>query len=106
MDYEGPVLTPMAANRSSANNHLTNVSVYVYKELGQRAMLGSFDHTPFVPQCQTNPILTQPNHWIIMDLSLPHPPAHTINGATPKDMFLGRPLKMRLLSAEDLANLI
>ena len=41
-----------------------------------------------------------------MDFSWPHVPAHSVNGAAPKDTFLGRPKKMHLLSAQDLACLI
>ena len=57
-----------------------------------------------------NPLFTQPktdnsDHQVIMDLLWPHPLAHSINGTTP-NMFLGRPTKMCLPAAQDLADLI
>ena len=77
------------------------MAVYVSKELGTGAMLGPFDSPPFVSWCETHYILTQPkkdstDRLVIMDLSWPQPMALSIYGATPKDMFLGRPKKMHL----------
>ena len=41
-----------------------------------------------------------------MDLSWPHPPAISINGCTPKDIYRGCFKKMHLPTANDMADLI
>ena len=72
--YEGPVPTPTFHNHPSAVRHSTDVAAYILKELGEGAMLGPFNHPPFTPWTQTNPLLTRPkkdSHFrhVIMDLS-------------------------------------
>ena len=58
--YEGPVPTPTFHNHPSAVHHNTDVAAYILIELGEGAMLGSFDQPPFTPWTQTNPLLTRP----------------------------------------------
>ena len=58
--YDGPVPTPTCHNHPSAVHHSTDVAVYIFKVLGEGAMLGPFDQLPFTPWTQTNPLLTRP----------------------------------------------
>ena len=41
-----------------------------------------------------------------MDLSWPHPPAFSLNGSTPNDMYLGLPHKLILPTADNMNELI
>ena len=41
-----------------------------------------------------------------MDLSLPAPPGHNVNGGTPTDTYLGIPKRMHLPFSQDMADLI
>ena len=58
--YEVPVPTTTFNNHPSAVRHSCNVAAYITKELGEGAMLGSFDNPPFSSWTQTNPLLTRP----------------------------------------------
>ena len=87
------------------------MAAYNTKEIGKRAMLGPFDSPPYVPWTQTNPLLTKPkkdshNRRVEMDLSWPLPPGISVNGCTPRDLFLGGMKKMHLPSGNDFCKLI
>ena len=50
-------------------------------------MLGPFPRPPYIPWCQTNPLLTHPkrnstDRRVIMDLSLPLPLLISVNSGT------------------------
>ena len=99
------------ANHVSATAHHTNIAHYIITEIGHMAMLGLFDHSPFTPWCQINPLLTRPkkdstSRSLIMALSSPLPPGSSVSGGTPKDTYLGVPKKIRHPSGLDLASLI
>ena len=72
---------------------------YSDREVSEGDMLGPFKQVLFSPWCQTNPLLTRPKkdsldrRVIIMDLSWPLPPLHSISGGTPVMHFLGCPVK-------------
>ena len=73
--------------------------------------VGPFDHPPFTPWTQTNPLLTRPKkdshlRRVVMDLSWPLPPGVSVNGGTPKESFLGVSKKMHLPSTSDFCDLI
>ena len=80
-------------------------------DVAEGAPLGPFEHPPFSPWCQINALLSRPKKFsadrcIIMDLSWPYPPLHSVNASTPMDLYLGQPLKLRLPSPQDLCELI
>ena len=109
--YEDPPPTPTFHNHPSALHHSSDVAAYILKELRKRAMVGPFDHPPFTPWTQTNPLLSRPRkdynlHQVIMDLSWPLPLGVSVNGCTPKESFLGIHKKMHLPSASDFYDLI
>ena len=109
--YTRPVPTPSVANHRLANHHPRDLVVYVIKDLKHRAMLGSFSAPPFQSWCHVNPLLTRPkkdssNRRVIIDLSWPLPPEHSVNRGTPKDIFMGLPKQMHLPSAHNMAYLI
>ena len=76
--------------------HACDVEAYINKEVAERAPLGSFKHPPFHPWCQVNALLTRPKKdsaelFILMELSWPHPPLHSMNAGTQIDKYLGQP---------------
>ena len=92
-------------------SHSRDVAVYITKELGEGAMLGPFDRSPFHPWMQINPLLTRPKgdsqaRCVIKDLSWLLLLEISVNGCTHRDCFLGEPWKMHLPSAGDLCELI
>ena len=55
--------------------------------------------------------MTRPNKdslscRIIVDLSRPPPPGHSINGGTPTDTYMGVPCKLKLPSVDTMRHLI
>ena len=109
--YTGSVPTPSLGNHPLANHHLQDLTVYIVKEVCHGTMLGPFLVPPFQLWCQINPLLIRPkkdseNRKVIMDLSWPHPPGVSINGGTPKDIYLGQSKRMHLPSAHDMVHLI
>ena len=72
--YEGPTPTPTFHNHPSDVHHSSDMTAYILKELREGGMLAPFDHPPFTPWTQTNPLLTRPKkdshlRRVIMDLS-------------------------------------
>jgi hypothetical protein len=111
VSYEGPIPTPTFENDSSAKQYSADVEKYVGTETGEGAMLGPFPEEPFTPWCQVNPLLTRPKkdsdtRRVIVDLSWPQPPLHSVNAGTPTETYLGVPTKMKLPSTEDLCQRI
>jgi hypothetical protein len=104
--YYGPVPDPTADNHASALQHPRQVDKYTTTETAAGAMLGPFKEPPFVPWCQTNPLMSRPkkdssDRRIIMDLSWPKPPGHSVNGGTSKELYLGVPYKLQLPHVDD-----
>ena len=104
----GPVPSPSSGNHPSATCFPRNVACYIATEVREGVMLAN---PTFAPWCQTNPLFTRPkkgsiDRWIIMDLSWLLPRAHSINGGTPKESFLGAFRKMHLPSPSDLCDLM
>ena len=72
--YDGPSPSPFTDNHTSAKAHPHKVAHYITIDIGHRVMLGPFDHPPFAPWCQINPLLTRAKKdstsWrVILDLS-------------------------------------
>ena len=90
--YEGLITSPSTDNHASNKAHPRNIAHYITTEIGYGAMLGPFDHPPFTPSCQINPLLTHPkkdstSQRVIFGLSCPlqvpasmGPPRHTYLG--------------------------
>ena len=103
--YLGPIPTPTLSNHPSATNHASHLDAYISKELAHGTMLCLFSHPPFYPWCQTNTPLTRPKdsmgRRVIMDLSWPAPPGHSVNRGTPRESYLGVLLKNALTLSSD-----
>ena len=109
--FEGRVPTPSMANHASTRPHQQDISHYIITEIGHGAMLGPFDHPPFTPWCQSNPLLTHSkkdstSRLMIMDLSWALSPGSSINRGMLKETYFGVPKKMRLSSVLGLASFI
>jgi hypothetical protein len=109
--YKGPIPDSTFINHASARNNPSHIAKYVAKEVAQGAMLGPHRAPMFAPWSQVNPLLTRPkkdstDRRVIVDLSFPHAPLNSVNGSTPTDEYLQVPLKLKLPSAQDLAQLI
>jgi hypothetical protein len=109
--YGGPIPDSTLTNHASARQHPSHIAKYVEKEVAHGAMLGPHSAPLFTPWSQVNPLLTRPkkdttDRRVIVDLSFPHEPLYSVNGSTPADEYLQVPLKLKLPSAQDLAQLI
>ena len=93
ISYKGPIPDTVYQNHPSARQHACDIEAYVCKEVAS----GSYSawplkHPPFSHWCQINALLTRPkkdseDHHIIMDLSWPHLPLHSVNVSTPTDLY-------------------
>ena len=78
--FEGPIPTPTMGNHPSATFHPQAVTACIGKEIGEGAMLSTCTAPPpFVPWCQTNPLITHPkpgsmDRQVTMELSWLLPP--------------------------------
>jgi hypothetical protein len=109
--YKGPIPDSTFINHASARNNPSHIAKYVEKEVAQGAMLGPHRAPMFAPWSQVNPLLTRPkkdstDRRVIVDLSFPHAPLNSVNGSTPTEEYLQVPFKLKLPSAQDLAQLI
>jgi len=100
---------PSTTNHSSADAYPDSVTGYLQTEVQLNAMLGPFDKPPFVPWCQTSPLMTRPkktstDRRVILDLSWPQ--GASVNSGIPRDIYLDQPYKLRLPTADNLADLI
>ena len=67
---------PSTTNHASALCHPGAVTAFIEKELRLSAMLGPFEEPPFLPWCQTSPLMTRDKpdgtgKRVIIDLSFP-----------------------------------
>jgi len=111
VSYRGPIPTPNTANHASALHHPSDVTKYVTTEVAEGAMLGPFAEPLFTPWSHCNPLMTRPkkasaDRRVILDLSFPHAPGHSVNGGTPTDVYEDKPYKLRLPTIQDLAALV
>ena len=109
--FTGGQLDTAHDNHASAKQYPEHIDHYTTTEVKEGALLGPFSRPPFQPWCQRNALLTRPKkdseqRRVILDLSWPHPPLHSVNGGTPKDLYLGQPHKLTLPTPHDLCQLM
>jgi hypothetical protein len=109
--FTGPLPEPTYTNHAIARQHAEHLNTYTDTEVKEGAMLGPFSHEPFQPWCQVNPLLTRDkkdsdSRRVIVDLSFPHPPRHSVNSGTPTDVYDGTPYKLTLPTSEKYMQLI
>ncbi len=88
--YRGPVPTSQPGNHASARQFPEDVQRYTRVEVEKGAMLGPFPSPPFQPWSHTSPLMTRPKkntseRRVIVDLSWPQQPGHSVNAGTPID---------------------
>ena len=111
VSYRGPVPTTQLGNHASAKAYTRDIRKYTDLEVKEGAMLGPFPCPTFYPWSHISPLLTRPkkqseDRRVILDLSWPQPPGHSVNGGTPSHQYLDQDYKLKLPSAMDLAALI
>lgn len=97
------------SNHGSAIAYADHVATYIHTEIELGAILGPFEEPPFSPWFNTSPLMTRPKRAsnvrrIIQDHSWPI--GASVNAGVPRDVYLGRPYKLRLPSVDDLVSLI
>ena len=106
LSFTGGPLTASTRNHHSALAFPTHVREYIRKECEFKALIPADN---FPGDVHTSPLMTRPKNKpgqrrIIHDLSWP--PGQSVNDSIPKDLYLGRPFKLELPGAQDLAKMM
>ena len=101
--------TPTQNNHASARAFKSDIDQYIHTEIAHHTLAGPFTDPPFTPWFQTSPLMTRPkktgtSRRVILDLSFPT--GQSVNDGIPRDIYLGKPYKLRLPTVDDLVSAI
>ena len=96
----------ISKNHKGATDHLEALAKYIHKEQAQGAIMGPYEHIPFLGKVGISPLSTRPKkesqeRRVILDLSFPV--GQSVNDGIPKDSYLGFSAKLSFPKVDDFA---